>query len=222
MAKAFSWSYSKLNSYEKCPKRHYEVDLAKNYADQQGEALLYGNKVHQVLAAHLGQGTPLPPEMLAYQTWADKVRNGTGQLLVEQKYAINRAFGKTSWFAPDAWFRGIGDVVRLNAPAALVLDWKTGKILEDSVQLALMAQIIFSHYPEIMIVRSEFVWLKEDCQTSEMYTRDDMVALWPALLERVDSMEQSSISLNYPPNPGCNLCRNWCPVTSCVYHKKGL
>ncbi len=31
--KEWSWSYSKLKNYEVCPKRHYEVDVLKNYDD---------------------------------------------------------------------------------------------------------------------------------------------------------------------------------------------
>lgn len=219
-AKEWSWSYSKLKNYATCPKRMYEVDILKNFSDGGGEALLWGNEVHDALAKALKENRPLPATMAQYQYWIDRVRSGSGTLYVEQKYAITRDFNKTTYFADDVWYRGIGDVVRLAGNVALVLDWKTGKILEDSVQLMLMAQCIFSHFPEITHVRSSFVWLKDQCETPELLTRQEVAEQWIELLPRVTAMEQASKTLTYPPKPG-NLCKNWCPVTSCPFHGKG-
>ncbi len=218
--KEWSWSYSKLKNFEVCPKRMYEVDIAKTYQDAGGEALLWGNAVHDALAKALKNNAPLPPEMAQYQYWVDRVKRGSGELFVEQKYAINRMFQKTGYFSPDVWYRGIGDVVRIAGTMALVLDWKTGKILEDSVQLMLMAQCLFSHYPEITHVRSSFVWLKDDCETPELLTRQEVADQWIGLLDRVNGMEEAHKTLNYPPKPG-RLCRSYCPVTSCPFHGKG-
>lgn len=225
MGKEWAWSYSKLKNYETCPKRHYEIDLAKHYKDSDEDdpnsALAWGNRVHDAMAkACLGKA-PLPEEMAMYQGWVDKVRAGPGKLLVEQKYAITRKFQPRSYFADDVWYRGIGDVVRIDGPVALVLDWKTGKILEDSVQLMLMAQCIFSHFPEVKRVRSEFVWLKEDCTTPEVFTRRGVGDEWIGLLPRVASMESAAKTQTYQPTPG-RLCKKWCPVVSCPYHGKGI
>lgn len=220
--KDWSWSYSKLKNFEVCPKRMYEVDLSKNYVEkaEPGGALEWGNRVHDVLAKALGHSVPLPDEMTQYQIWVDRVRRGSGNLLVEQKFAINRAFQKTTYFANDVWYRGIGDVVRIDRDLALVLDWKTGKILEDSVQLMLMAQCIFSHYPTVQHVRSEFVWLKEDCTTPELFSRQEVADQWVGLMDRVNGMERAAQQMNYPPKPG-RLCKNWCPVSSCPFFGKG-
>lgn len=219
-AKEWSWSYSKLKNFEVCPKRNYEVDIAKTYQDSGGEALTWGNAVHDALAKALKNNTPLPTEMAAYEYWVDRVRRGTGELLVEQKYAITRDFQKTEYFAKNVWYRGIGDVVRLNTNVALVLDWKTGKVLEDSVQLMLMAQCLFSHFPALTHVRSSFVWLKDDCETPELLTRQEVADQWIGLLDRVNGMERAHKEMNFPPKPG-RLCRSYCPVTSCPFHGKG-
>jgi PD-(D/E)XK nuclease superfamily len=218
--KEWSWSYSKLKNYDVCPKRMYEVDIAKTYADGGGEALTWGNSVHDALAKALKDNLPLPAEMASYQYWVDRVRRGTGELLVEQKYAITRQFQKTTYFAKDVWYRGIGDVVRLDKTVALVLDWKTGKILEDSVQLMLMAQCLFSHFPALTHVRSSFVWLKDDCETPELLSRQEVAGQWVELMPRVLAMEQAAKDMNYPPKPGY-LCKKYCPVTSCPFHGKG-
>jgi hypothetical protein len=224
--KEWSWSYSKLKNYDVCPKRHYEVDVLKNYDDKVGpdgkenKYLAEGNEAHDALAKACSGKAPLPEKFKHYQIWVDRVRSGPGKLLVEQKYAITRDFRPTTYFARDVWYRGIGDVVRLDGPVALVLDWKTGKILEDSVQLMLMAQCLFSHYPELRRVRSEFVWLKEDCTTPEVFDRQEVADQWIELLPRVSTLESASKSLTFPPKPG-PFCKKSCPVDSCPFWRKG-
>jgi hypothetical protein len=230
--KAWAWSYSKLKNFEVCPKKHYEVDLAKTYEEEEEPdgPLAWGNRVHKALAAALLGTAALPAEMKEYAGWVDRVKHGRGQLLVEQKFAINRQFQKTAYFADDVWYRGVGDVVRIDTPfvardgtpchLALVMDWKTGKILEDPVQLMLMAQCIFSHYPTVTHVRSEYVWLKDDCTTPELFTRKEVGDQWIGLLDRVNALEHAAKTMNYPPKPG-RLCKRYCPVESCPFHKKG-
>lgn len=219
-AKEWSWSYSKLKNYETCPKRHYEIDLVKSVKEEEGESLLWGNAVHGAMAKACTGLEQLPATMKDYQRWVDLVRQGPGQLLVEQKYAITRDFRATTFFGRDAWYRGIGDVVRIDGPVALVLDWKTGKVLEDSVQLMLMAQCIFSHYPEVRRVRSEFIWLKEDCSTPEVFSREELAQQWRELLPRVAKMEMAGKTMTYEPKPS-GLCKKFCPVASCPFFGKG-
>lgn len=192
--KEWSWSYSKLKNYRTCPKRHYEIDLAKNYTEEAkpGGPLDEGNRAHDALAKACRGDAPLPIEFSHYQHWVDRVRAGPGTLLVEQKYAITRDFKATTYFARDVWYRGIGDIIRLDGPVALALDWKTGKILEDSEQLMLMAQCLFSHFPQIKRVRSEFVWLKEDCTTPEVFSRQEVASYWATLLPEVNTYEQAT------------------------------
>lgn len=217
--KAFSFSYSKLKNFEVCPKRHLHVDILKDFKEDEGEALLYGNQLHDAMHKRLGdKRVPLPKPFEHLEPWAVKViGDGRGKLLVEQKLAIRQDMSACDWFDKQAWFRGIGDVIKIIGPVALILDWKTGRVLEDGSQLALMAQVVFSHYPEVMRVRSEFVWLKEDATTRADFTRDDMIGVWGGLLPRVQLMEEAAKTTTYPAKPG-NLCRRWCPVTSCPHN----
>ena len=219
--KSFAWSYSKLKNYETCPKRYWHVDVKRDVKEEEGEALRYGNTVHTVLAQYLERGTILPPvHEPTLKPWADKIKAGTGELLVEQKYAITKDFGPCEWFAPNAWYRGIGDVVKVQGPVAAIVDWKTGKILEDSVQLALMAQCVFSHFPDVQKVKTLFVWLKEDAQTVQTFAREDMPGIWARILPRVQALEQAHKETSFPPTPN-GLCKRYCPVTQCPHHGEG-
>jgi hypothetical protein len=222
MAKAFAWSFSKLKNYETCPRRHEQIDILKNYreAEEPGGPLDWGNRVHHALHATLGKGEPLPPEMVSYQKYVDMVHKLPGKLYVEQKYAITVGFEPTQYFAPNVWYRGIGDAVKISGTRGTILDWKTGAVKVDSVQLMLMAQCLFSHFPKIMRVHTGYIWLKDDATTVEIYDRKDMADSWLGLLDRVAQLEHASVTKNYPPKPS-GLCTRHCPVESCKYYRLG-
>lgn len=220
MAKEWSWSFTKKKNYDTCPKRHYEVDILKNFTDST-EQLKWGNEVHDALAKACAGKDPLP-EGMSYQAWVDIVRSSPGKLLVEQKYAITRKFEKTSWFADNVWYRGICDLLRINGDTATALDWKTGQRIDpNSIQLMLMATCILVHHPEINTVKTRFIWLAHDkATTPAVFTRAEIMTHWQKLLPEIEAMKRAAETLTYPPKPG-HLCRKHCPVTSCPFHGKG-
>ena len=227
--KPFSWSYSRLKNFEVCPKRHYNVDIIKAFKEEEGEALQWGNAVHKALAMRCGPSeVALPHTMNGYEKWAARVTSGSNHTIwVEQQLAIDENFGPTKWFANDAkragqnepWLRCIADVLKISASgkSALAVDWKTGKIIDDAPQLALLASCIFAHHPDILKVRSEFIWLKEEASTRKDFLRTDMANIWKGLWPRIEALKRAHETSDYPPKPGF-LCRRYCPVTSCVHH----
>ena len=225
--KPFAWSYSKLKNYEVCPKRHYNVDVIKTFKEEEGEALQWGNAVHKALAMRCGPGeVALPKHMTGYEKWCERVTSGSNcTIMVEQQLAIDENFGPTKWFATDAkrsgqgepWYRGIADVLKISDRVALAIDWKTGKVIDDAPQLALLAACIFAHHPNVQKVRSEFIWLKEDASTRQDFGRADMPAIWKGLWPRIEQLKHAHETSDYPAKPGF-LCRRYCPVTSCAHH----
>ena len=47
---AAPWSYSKIKSFETCPKQFYHVKVAAEYPEATNEAMLYGNRLHTAAA----------------------------------------------------------------------------------------------------------------------------------------------------------------------------
>lgn len=217
MAKAFSWSYSKLKNFETCQLKHQQVDLLKAFPDT-SEQLDWGNDVHKKLADACSGKAPLPITMKEYQHWVDEVRGGQGEILVEQKYALNRQLEPVEFFSPNAWFRCIGDLVKVVPPVALAWDWKTGKPIMDSVQLILGAACIFAHHPDVKRIKTEFIWLKEDTRSGDVYTPRDVARMWEAVLPRVERMQHAYTTSIYTTTPS-GLCRGYCPVTTCQHWK---
>jgi len=218
--KPFAWSFSRLKNYETCPRRHLEVDILKNFKEEGSEALMWGEQVHKAAELCLSKNEPLPVGMPALQSWIDKLKSVPYEkLLVEQKLAITKSFAACEYFAKSCWFRTKADVLGISGPVALAIDFKTGKLVEDSQQLALMAAATFANFPSIKRIRTEFVWLKEgpDVSTREDFNRSDMVQMWKNIWPRIETLEQAYNTNNYPPKPGA-LCRKWCPVKSCEFN----
>lgn len=213
------WSYSKLKNFETCPKRHWHYDIFKDVKEPESQQLKDGFFVHDVLAKRIEKGEPLPAQVSEHEHWVKRIMGGPpGKILVEQKLAIRKDFSKCNWFGDKSvWYRGIGDVIKIVGPVGIIWDWKTGKIVEDSVQLMLMAQCVFSHYPEVQAVRSEFIWLAHGATTREDFKRAEMAGHWAGLLPRVELMQHANRTQTYPAKTG-GLCKRWCAVTSCPYN----
>lgn len=218
--KPFAWSYSRLKNYETCPKKSWHNDVAKDVPQEESEALTWGNEVHKHIANRIFKKMPLPPTMSGYEKWAVRVLSGVTEnvtLLVEQRYAITDKFSPCEYFDKAAWYRGVGDVVKIAGPVGYIGDWKTGKVVEDSQQLALMAACLFAHFPALQKVKSEFIWLKYDTTTPEYYARADMPGMWRNLWPRIEQLKNAHDTFDYPPKPS-RICRSWCNVTKCPHH----
>lgn len=222
-AKPFSWSYSKLKNFRACPKRHYNVDIAKTYKEEEGEQLRWGNHLHSEFARYLdGRETDLPLDLSQHRVMLKRYRDAPGDKHVELKLAITADLQPCEFFdrKVEPWYRGVVDFLLIKGPVAAALDWKTGKIVEDSEQLGLTAAMIFAHFPQVQAVRTEFVWLKEDAITRADYKPESMTEFWGKLLPDVNVMKRAHETQEYPPRPN-GLCKSYCPVTSCPYHGKG-
>lgn len=218
-------SYSKLKNFEVCPRRYHEIDILRNFKeDEDNEHLQWGNFVHKAFEERLVKKTPLPATVARYEDEAlavESIAQG-GNLRVELKLAFDKQFRATGYFDQSTWFRGKADALIVKAPFAWAFDWKTGKIKEDLPQLALMAQCVFSNYPDVETIGATFVWLGagEDgasAYTPMMYTRDSMLEVWNALWPRFKLLEQAHATEIFPPKEG-GLCKRFCAVTSCKFN----
>lgn len=216
--KQFSWSYSKLKNYRTCPKRYYLIDVEKKYQeDFTGEHLAWGNRVHKAFADRIDKGTPFPTGMEGFEEAAQRLLAVPGKKLVEQQMAIRKDLSPCGWFDKDTWHRSIADLLILNPPVALAIDYKTGKVVEDSVQLSLIAECVFSHHPDIHAVRTEFWWLKDEAASRENFKREKRKNTWANVLPQVKELEQAHEDMNFPPKQS-GLCRKHCIVTECPHN----
>jgi RecB family exonuclease len=207
-------SYTALKQYENCPKRYYHQRITKEVVDQPGAATVYGERVHKQLEEYLkAPAVGLPDESAALRPLCESVRaatEGGGMLLVEQEYTLTSDLQPTGWFDKDAWLRFKLDVLAIRPDAkAMVIDWKTGKRRPDFDQLEMFALAVFTFWPSIKKVTSMFVWTKENAIDKETYKREHKDEMWTRLLSRINRVEKSLETGNWPAKPS-GLCK-FCP-----------
>jgi CRISPR/Cas system-associated exonuclease Cas4 (RecB family) len=211
-------SFSAIKMYENCPKRYYHQRVTKEVQDTGGEASRYGERIHEFLEQRLVNDTALPQEAEKYEVLCqtiEKMARG-GELHAERQLTLTENLTPTSWFANDAWFRSILDVLIIKEDTAIVIDWKTGKRRPDFTQLEMFALQVWKHFPEIVRIKTTFVWLKEMKMDTEEYSREQSDELWQNLLGRINRIYQSVEHENWPAKPS-GLCR-FCPAQSlCEY-----
>lgn len=216
-----SFTFSQLDAFETCPKKFHAYNVERSVKDDDTSNLDWGNAVHDAMKKYMLKGVPLAGPMSPFMKWAEKVKNGQGQQLVEQKLAIDKNLSPCGYNAQGWWYRGIVDYTRILNLAAFAVDWKTGKKKNNpTIQLALMALLLFQHYPKLEQVHTWFAWLDADDKTAQVFNRGDMQTVLQDVLPRVDKLEWAFKNHDFPPKRGF-LCKNWCGVVSCPFHGKG-
>ena len=217
MTKPIAWSYSALNAFETCPRQFYEVRVAKNYADEMGEAAKWGDYVHKCLDKRIGEGKRLPDALQIYEKYAQRFDNAPGTVYSERKIALTQDLEPVPFFDKRVWVRGIIDISVINKQRGAAWDWKSGKRKLDGRQLKLFAALMFALHPELEQVNTGYIWLKDSKMDKNMYLREHVPELWGTFTPAVARLERAHAENNWPPNPS-GLCRKWCPVMSCEYN----
>lgn len=218
-----AWTYSQLDSFESCPKKFYHTKVARDIVEPPTVHTVWGNKVHTAFEDFINDGTLLPEGMTQWQPLANKIAALPGEKLAEYRYAIDRNFNPSPW--KQAWTRGIADLVVKHGDKAAIMDYKTGK-RKPTEQLDLYAAYIFHTHPEINVVSTGFVWLKErkiDWNVSKTdrkpFTREEVPIIWQNLLPRARRLEMAYEKDKWPAKTS-GLCRGWCPVKHCEFYKE--
>ncbi len=217
MAKPVAWSYSALTSFETCPRRHYELRVAKSVTEPQSEQLRWGNAVHKALELRAKEDKPLPTGMTQWEPLMARLVAVPGWTLTESQYALTSDFQSTHWFGKDVWLRMVLDFGKMKDDKLLALDYKTGKVKPDTDQLKLFAAAMMQVYPDLEKVVTGYVWLKDKKITKETFKRDQLADLWGAFIPRVNRLQAAHDNDKWPENPS-GLCRAWCPVLKCQFN----
>lgn len=213
MGKVLPYSISNLGAFETCPRRYYLTKIIKIVQEPQTEATLHGNEVHKSLEMAVKNRTPLPAKYQQYQAIINKVLAAPGDKEPERRFALDKSFKPTTFFAPNVWVRGVIDLTITNAAqkSAIALDWKTGKPKNDPSQLKLTAAVLFAEKPWLKTVTTGYVWLAHNKIDTETYEASEAPDIWQEFLPRVNRMVRAEANKDFPPIPS-GLCRSWCPV----------
>lgn len=213
-----SWSTSTIQLFHNCPHWYYREKVKKDIKpDFSSEAAEHGKYLHKRMEERLRDGRPLPDDLLeqypSLERHCEELLGLGGDLLVEHQMAINRALQPTEWFARDAWGRAAADVLIMAGDEITVVDWKTGKVKEPTLQSHILAFITMCHFPAHR-VHTKFIYVKSDAVRGETYdTQKDFAFLAQYIADQMSDLAKAYEHDAWPHNP-TGLC-GWCPVHDC-------
>lgn len=222
MRKPFAWSWSALNSFETCPKRHFLTKIVKAFPEKQNPQMIAGQQFHRALELRIERGKSLPKEMQSCESTVRMLEEAAakgGTLVAERKIGVTEDLKECEYFDKNVWLRVVLDAQLDIGPWSMIIDWKTGKIKEDYDQLALSAAVKFALSPETERVTTGYFWFQENRITQEKFVRADAVGIWRNILPRVNKMREAIENNDFPPKQS-GLCREHCPCVNCEFNGK--
>jgi len=221
MDKPFAWSWSALDSFETCPRRHQLVKVVKAFPEKQNPQMLAGQQFHKALELRVERGKSLPPDMKQYEPIIQRLEKSAegGTMVAERKIGLTRDLQECEYFDKAVWLRTVVDcqIDSGCGKKAMVLDWKTGKVKEGYDQLALTAAVKFAISPTLERASTAYVWFQANSITKENFVRDDVAGIWRNILPRVAKLENALATGKFPAKQS-GLCRAHCPVTTCEHN----
>jgi len=215
------WSFSKIKSFEQCPKKFYHLKVAKDYKEPETEAMLYGTAVHEAAEEYIRDGKPLPPEYDYIKAPLDSLNMKQGNKLCEYEMGLTADLEPCGFWDDDCWYRGIADLVILDEEnkTAWVIDYKTSKNTRyaDKGQLELMALCVFKHFPDIETVRGGLLFVVCNELIRETYGKEQAGEMWEKWLADYNRMEQAWKKDVWNAHQS-GLCKRHCIVTECVHN----
>ena len=232
MTIALSWS--RLSDYNQCALKFKMKYLDKmpmfKMDDQNSPHLVRGNNVHKALESYVVQknaGNDVPvtslQEVESTKPFIDRYLSSYAMVMPETQIAVDKDWKQVEWFASDAYYRVIYDLIAINPTHVAVVDYKAGKMRDYDGgpngfgQLHLAGGIALHLWPNIERVDSVYAYVDHKQTVPKVFTRDDSTRL----REHFDA-ESLKVNSDKEFKPTINEFCKWCPVTRkhCPYSRK--
>lgn len=211
MAKVTAWSYSRYETWARCPLQ-FKFKFVDKLKEAGSPAMERGTVIHLSLAKfcaneedHLEADAMKHPSILKL---AQEIRAvPAADKDVEQQWGFKADFGPTGWFGGDTWFRSILDAgVFYEDRVYEAVDWKTGKRYgsnEDQVETQALA--VLKRNPSVVKVITRLAYVDSGDHVFGEYPathREKIAAKWH---KKVAPMFLDTI---YAPRPNdkCRFC----------------
>jgi len=207
-------SYSFIRDYLNCPRKAHHIFVLKDIPFTETEQMKWGNIVHQNLEDAINQNKPFSQETAKYAPYVQSLKALKEPIEAEVK------LGATATGAPAGFFdkgsvsyRGKIDVLIRGNKEALLVDWKTGKVREDPLELEIQAFLVKANFPQLKRISGFYVWLAEG-KIGQKHDLSDWLTMYKYLTNLRDKIINEK---EWRPTPNA-LCP-WCAVASCEFRK---
>lgn len=224
-----TWSFSKLEVYERCQWRAYleyvekrpRPTFEKGTDAAKGEdAKNRGKEIHEKAEQFVrGDIKELPKELRKsaklFEDTRTLMQENPERVILEENWGIDREWQPTDYFGADVWGRvKVDRFVWLDAEktAAELTDYKSGKKEGNEVKHGQQGQIYtvtsFMRYPTLQAVRTQFEYVDHGKRSlPKTYSREQAMAFLPSIDRRVKAMTEAIV---FPPKPNRINCA-YCP-----------
>ena len=217
----YTWSYSSLGLFQQCPHKYYRIRILQDVIEPPTDAIRYGLMVHKAAEEYVRDGIEIPDHLEYMRPVLDRMKGYEGETLCEYKMALTRNLEPCAFDSPDAWWRGIADVLNIDGDRARVLDYKTGKSAKyaDTKQLELLSLATFKHFPQVKRTKCALLFVVSNELVTAEYSAEDMNKHWAKWLVDTARLEKAFEANVWNPRPNFT-CGKWCPVEDCVHNGK--
>ena len=206
------WSYSRLGTYESCPKKAY-YRYIKKVPEEQHPAAERGIKIHNLAEQYIkGEIEEVPRELYLFYEGFEQLKEGynEGEVSVEEQWAFNLSWEKTEWNGEDTWGRYIIDAFVKQGNYAKVIDFKTGRFKDNNEgykkQCSLYASCVLKRFPELEKIDAELWYLDHHKITRFHFEREELIEAKEKFHKRAISMTTDTEFKTTPSEFACRFC----------------
>jgi hypothetical protein len=214
----FTWSPSKLLTFETCPAKFAAESYYKTALREENEASIWGTRVHRQAELFM-LGDPIDDEeaFKPVEQYCHVLSQLEGQRFVEHKIALDEHFMATDW--DTACGRMILDLGFLSPDGKTlrIFDWKTGKMKQDLTQMQIYAAVLALLMPQVETVKAQYIWLKEKKTTGFTADRQELMPILKDIGGRLKRMKEAWDNENFPERK-TGLCRQYCGNLECPHN----
>lgn len=212
--KPIVWSYSFLSTYDRCARQAEAKYISKELPYVESPEAKFGNDVHSAMEHYLNSGV-IPKDEQTYK-WAKKFIDPIKLLPhigAEKKLGVDRDWKPVEFFSKEVWGRGKVDYATVHNDQAFLLDYKTGKVWEDPLELYIQGALLHALYPNLTSIKGCYIWTKEE-RYGDVYDVFEALDRTREWIE--ETMQKVGQGLFYAkPNKLCG----WCDLKSCKHWK---
>lgn len=211
------WSYSGLNMFVTCPAQYHAVKVLKTAAESTNEAGRFGLYLHKQFELRQRDGTALPGDLAHHEPVMQELAALTGDKQFELRLALDTATQPSAFFARNVWSRGVLDYLSVSGSTAYIVDYKTGKKVPSTDQLALCSLFVFAKYPAVQTCQTWYYMTQHTSQPVwHTFTRADIPALWGRFIPNLKQYVEA-YRTNVWQARTSGLCRGFCAVKQCEH-----
>jgi CRISPR/Cas system-associated exonuclease Cas4 (RecB family) len=223
-----SLSWSRLSSYNQCPRKFHLQFITKSFPEEEKSIhLIKGEQLHKqledyVIAKNGGAAMPLgfSPEVRETLPYVDKLFALYSAVYPEAQVSAGRDWKPLEWFDKSTMYRAIWDVVALRDTTCFIGDYKSGKVYPYGStygQLHLSAVIALNRFPEVPEVNAAYIYIEHKKVHPIKVTRTELPQVQAHFEAEFEKVQKE---VNWDPTPN-EFCK-WCPATKaqCKFSRK--